>query len=96
MNNATVQLRVDSKTKRAVANIFQSLGLDLSSGVKMYFQQVIRHKGVPFPVLTENGYTPAQEKQILAEFKQTLADHKARRLKGYSSVRAMRKDILSP
>ncbi len=51
----TVQLRIDSKTKRAVSNIFHSLGLDLSSGVKMYFQQVLKYKGIPFLLLTKNS-----------------------------------------
>lgn len=54
MNN-TVQLRIDSKTKRAVSNIFHSLGLDLSTGVKMYFQQVLKYKGIPFLLLTKNS-----------------------------------------
>ncbi len=94
-NNSTVQFRIDKKTKRAVTDIFQSLGLDLSSGFKMYAQQVVKKKGIPFPLLTENGFTPEREAQILAESNQTLADYKAGRLKGYTSARALFKDILS-
>jgi len=65
--NSTVQLRIDSKTKKAVANVFRSLGLDLSTGVKIYFQQVLNHKGIPFPLLTENGYSLVEEKRLLQE-----------------------------
>ena len=91
----TVQLRVDAKTKRAVTNIFKSLGLDMSSGIKMYFQQVLRHKGIPFPLLTENGYTPEQEAKLLAIVQETEADYKSGKLKSYSSVAEMKQDILS-
>ena len=67
-----VQLRVDAKTKKKVASIFANLGLDLSTGVKIYFQQVLRHKGIPFPLLTANGFTPEEEKKILRESRQTM------------------------
>ena len=93
--NSTVQLRVDAKTKRGVANIFKSLGMDMSSGVKVYFEQVLRTKSIPFPLLTENGYTPEQEEKILAESRQTMIDYKNGKLKGYSSVAEIKKDILS-
>lgn len=93
--NSTIQLRIDTKTKRTVAGIFKSLGLDISSGIKMYFQQVIKTKGIPFPLLTENGYTLEQEKKLLATIRRTEADRKAGRLKTYSSVEEMTKDILA-
>ncbi len=61
----TVQLRIDSKTKRAVSNIFHSLGLDLSSGVKMYFQQVLKYKGIPFLLLTKNSPIKNKKKVLV-------------------------------
>ena len=44
----TVQVRVDPKTKRGVANVFKSLGMDMPTGVKVYFEQVLKTKGTPF------------------------------------------------
>lgn len=47
MNN-TVQLRVDGKTKHAVTAIFASLGMDVSTGIKIYLERVIKEDGIPF------------------------------------------------
>lgn len=54
MNN-TVQLRVDSKTKHAVAAIFASLGMDVSTGIKIYLERVIKEEGIPFSVTTKRS-----------------------------------------
>lgn len=64
---STIQIRVEEKIKRDAQKIFEKMGLDLSSGLKMYLTQVIRTKGIPFQPLTENGMTPAQEARILRE-----------------------------
>ncbi len=65
----TIQLRIDSATKAKAQSIFKKLGIDLSSAMKMFLAQVIRTKSIPFKALTENGYTPEYEKEILEEWK---------------------------
>ena len=47
----TIQARIDGKTKKKVQKILKSLGLDLSSAIHLYFMQVIKHGGIPFPIL---------------------------------------------
>ena len=91
----TVQLRVDAKTKRGVTNIFKSLGMDMSTGVKVYFQAVLKKKGIPFPLLTENGFTPEQEERILAESRRTMEDYKNGRRKAHTSAKAMIEEIMA-
>lgn len=93
--NTTLQIRIDSKTKKSVAKIFESLGLDLSSGVKIYFNQVLSHKGIPFQVRTTNGFTPEQEKEMIAESKKTMELYRAGKLKTYANWDEMKKAILS-
>ena len=63
----TVQLRIDSATKLKAQKVLEKMGLDLSSGIKMFLTQVIRSKSIPFVVRTENGFTPAKEKELLRE-----------------------------
>ena len=77
-------LRVDEKTKQSAKKVFESLGLDMSSAVKLYLHQVIINKGIPFPLLTENGLTPQQEDEILK------AEEEARR--GVNVTKAMNPD----
>ena len=61
----TLQLRIDEKEKNAAKKVFKSLGLDMSSAVKIYFKQVVLTQSIPFPLLTENGLTVQQENAIL-------------------------------
>ncbi len=66
-NSTTIQLRIDKKTKNAAQAIFEKLGMDMSSGMKLFLSQVIRTKSIPFVARTENGYTPEYEAMILRE-----------------------------
>lgn len=93
--DATVQIRIDSKTKQAVTKVFKDLGIDVSTGIKLFFHQVARTKSVPFPLLTENGFTPAQEKKILAESERTYKLFKAGKIKGHRTVESLFKDLNS-
>ena len=88
---ATIQLRIDQKTKNQAQNIFKKLGLDVSSAVKMFFREVINKKSIPFRTLSVNGYTPEYEKMILDEWKSMKAGNE----KTFTSVEAFMKDLNS-
>jgi len=92
---STVQFRVDTKTKKAVADIFASLGLDLSAGIKVYFKQVLINKGIPFPLVTDNGFTLAEEAKILAEHNQTLKQYKTGKIKSAKNWSALKKELVA-
>jgi len=63
----TIQLRIDAKTKREAKKVFTEMGLDMSSGIKVYLSRVAQDKSIPFVVRTENGYTSEQEQEIIRE-----------------------------
>lgn len=60
----TVQIRIDEKTKKSAKKVLDEVGLDMSSAIKLYFNQITIRQGIPFQILTENGLTLDQEKQI--------------------------------
>lgn len=62
--NCTIQVRVDPKTKQAVTRIFKKLGFDLSTGIKMYLEAVIRCNGIPFPLLAGKKSTRTSGKEV--------------------------------
>lgn len=62
---STIQIRIDEKTKKSAVKVLNRVGMDMSSAVKIYFRQIVLRKGIPFQILTENGLTPYQERQIL-------------------------------
>lgn len=62
---ATIQVRIDPKTKKEAQKILDKVGLDMSSAIKVYFNQIVISQGIPFPILTENGLTIQREREIL-------------------------------
>ncbi len=85
----TIQVRTDEKTKKAAQRMLKKLGMDLSTAINMYLVQIILHKGIPFSIVTENGFTPQEEEKILKELAWTKKHGKR-----YSSTKEMFKDIL--
>lgn len=85
----TIQIRTDERTKKIAQQILGKLGMDLSTAINIYLVQIIEKKGIPFEILTENGLTEAEEREILKE----LAAAK-RSKKSYSSAKAAHKAIL--
>jgi DNA-damage-inducible protein J len=47
---ATIQVRVDDSTKKAVDSLFSSLGLDTSTAVRMFLVKALEYDGIPFSV----------------------------------------------
>ncbi|MEK7574867.1 MAG: type II toxin-antitoxin system RelB/DinJ family antitoxin [Patescibacteria group bacterium] len=52
----TLQIRIDEKTKRKAKKTLENLGLDISSGVKLFLEQVITTQSIPFSAVTPSGY----------------------------------------
>ncbi|MFA6038800.1 MAG: type II toxin-antitoxin system RelB/DinJ family antitoxin [Candidatus Peribacteraceae bacterium] len=86
---ATIQVRTDPATKRNAQKILAKLGLDLSTAINIYLVRIIATRGIPFRVVTENGFTPEKERKILKEIEWAKKHGKS-----YSSVEEMMQDIL--
>jgi len=88
-------MRIEPKLKNQVVKIFDSLGLDLSTGIKIYLTQVVRHNGVPFSLVTENGFLPQEEKRILNELAETKKSYSSGRRVAHKNTASMIKEILA-
>ncbi len=49
-NKVNVTLRVDPDVKEQAADLFKSLGIDLSTATGMFYIQALRCHGLPFEV----------------------------------------------
>lgn len=85
----TIQIRIDKKTKEAARKTLDALGLDMSSAVKLFLHNVINRQGIPLDLRTENGFTLAEEEQLIRETE--TAKQSARR---YATVAALMKDLV--
>ena len=48
MQQMLIQIRVDRPLKEEVSDIFSSLGIDVSTAVRMFFQRCRKVRGIPF------------------------------------------------
>lgn len=62
---STIQIRVDEHDKRAAKRVLDALGLDMSTAIKLFLRQVAIHRGLPLHIVTENGLTIQEERDIL-------------------------------
>lgn len=69
--NTTLQIRIDSATKAKAQKTFKALGIDLSSGVKLFLNQVVIEQCFPFVPSTKK--TRALRKQFDREAREALA-----------------------
>jgi DNA-damage-inducible protein J len=61
----TLQIRIDEKTKKRAKETLESLGLDMSSGVKLFLEQVITTQSIPFSPVTPLGRVYQKEMKDL-------------------------------
>ena len=49
---AQVNIRIDDELKTSADNIFQELGLNMTTAFTMFIRQTIRQGGIPFKITT--------------------------------------------
>ena len=54
MNQTLIQIRVDRPLKDDVSEIFSSLGIDISTAVRIFLQRCRREKGIPFALTLQD------------------------------------------
>jgi addiction module RelB/DinJ family antitoxin len=53
----TIQIRIDEKTKDEANKIFNNLGIDMTTAIKLFLKQISIKKAFPFPIgLDEEAY----------------------------------------
>ncbi len=80
----TLSIRIEEKTKRDASKTLEAMGLDLSSAVKMFLNQVVIEQGIPF----KPSRTP---KQIREEWDNEVKE--ALKTKGYKNAKEMHRAI---
>ena len=87
--NTQIQIRIDKDIKNKAKKVFESIGLDMSSAVKMFLRQAINAGTLPYEIRDESGFTLQQIKEL----KEDLEDAK-KNSKTFSSAKELIDDIL--
>lgn len=70
---ATISARIDADLKLSVETVFDSLGLNTTQAITLFFKQVELQHGLPFPIRIPNATTraalsEAKERKDLASY----------------------------
>jgi DNA-damage-inducible protein J len=87
--NTTLQIRIDQQTKTKAQKAFKGMGLDLSSGVKLFLTQVGNTGEIPFRIFTADNLPEATKKKIVRE-----ANYALKHGKRYANIEDAHRDIL--
>jgi DNA-damage-inducible protein J len=66
MKTAMIHARIEPKLKKKAEGILAQLGLEPSELIRMLYAQVVKFKGVPFPVRIPNAESRAVIRDIAA------------------------------
>lgn len=68
-----IQIRIDEKLKKQVDLILDDLGMDTPTAIRLFLKKVVITRSIPFDLksnITENGFTPEFEEEILEASKE--------------------------
>ena len=64
LTHAVVNVRVEKNVKRQAEELFDSLGMNISTAVNMFFKQSIMENALPFHPKKVNRHIPLQERLV--------------------------------
>jgi DNA-damage-inducible protein J len=86
----TIQIRIEEDLKEKASNVLKDIGLDLSSGIKLFLKEVVTSESIPFFPSTIKG-----KKLLNYELlKKEVAEAK-KSGKGFATSEEMLDDILN-
>ena len=89
MATAVLQTRVDTETKLEAESLFDSLGLDITTAIRLFLRQSINQQRIPFDIVPPK-YNFSEE--TLAAIDEARRISKDSSVKPYSSVKELFED----
>jgi DNA-damage-inducible protein J len=53
---SVIQVRVNTKLKKEAENLFDEMGLDISSAMRLFLKQAVMHNGIPFSLQRQGTF----------------------------------------
>ena len=77
---STIQVRVDNELKTKADQLFQDLGTDTTTAIRIFLTQALAVNGFPFEIkrITPNPYAPLSESELLNKLEKSR-EHAAQR-----------------
>lgn len=88
MSTVNLNIRTDKEIKEKAENIFQELGLNMTTAINMFLRTSIRENGIPFDLKID---AVNDETKLAIEEGIKIADDKT--IEGYVSIEELRKAL---
>ena len=56
MKTAVIQTRIDSELKKSAEEVLESIGLDMTSAIRLFLTQVVNQNKLPFRAVAKSTY----------------------------------------
>ncbi len=56
MKTAMIQTRVDANLKKQAEEVLSSIGMDMTSAIRLFLTQIVNHQGIPFDLRTKKAH----------------------------------------
>ena len=89
MATAVLQTRVDTETKLEAESLFDSLGLDITTAIRLFLRQAINQQRIPFDIVPPK-YNFSEE--TLAAIEEARRISKDSSVKSYSTAKDLFED----
>ncbi|MBQ7612009.1 MAG: type II toxin-antitoxin system RelB/DinJ family antitoxin [Spirochaetaceae bacterium] len=89
MATTVLQTRVDTKTKQEAENLFESLGLDIPTAIRLFLRQSINQQRIPFDIVPPQ-YNFTEETLVAIDEARRIS--KDPTVKSYSSAKELFED----
>ena len=69
-----IQVRIDADLSARAERVFEAIGIDTPTAIRIFFKKVAVTGGIPFPVQDDSyfHYSPEELKEIDAAYKESL------------------------
>ncbi|MDU3191949.1 MAG: type II toxin-antitoxin system RelB/DinJ family antitoxin [Finegoldia magna] len=88
MSTVNLNIRTDKEIKEKAENIFQELGLNMTTAINMFLRTSIRENGIPFELKIDSVN---DETKLAIEEGRKIADDKT--IEGYVSIEELKKAL---
>ncbi len=89
MATAVLQTRVDTKTKQEAEGLFESLGLDMTTAIRLFLRQAVNQQRIPFDIVPPQYNFTEETLSAIEEARRISKDDS---VKSYSSAKELFED----
>jgi len=57
METTVIQTRIDSNLKKEADDFFQSIGLDMTTAIRLFLNQILIQRKIPFEIISKDTIT---------------------------------------